>query len=105
MLMLVQGDRPNVAVTSMCFNQQGELLFAGYEDGLYTVWDVQRGASVKVINEHKAPVVHMLYLGQDSQVTRQFNVVSGDSRGVVKLIKFTVFPWLNKYSSSKPMVK
>jgi hypothetical protein len=103
MLMLVHGERPISSVTSMCFNQQGELLFAGYEDGHYTIWDVQRVSAVKVINEHKAPVIHMLYLGQDSQVTRQFNVVSGDSKGVVKLIKFSVVPWVNRYTASKPM--
>ncbi|KAM7476580.1 hypothetical protein LguiB_023823 [Lonicera macranthoides] len=104
MLMLgLQGDKSYAPVTSMCFNQQGELLFAGYHDGHYTVWDVKRASAVKDIYEHKAPVVHMLYLGQDSQVSRQFNVVSGDSKGVVKLIKFSVVPWLNRFSTSKPM--
>ncbi|PIN18586.1 hypothetical protein CDL12_08740 [Handroanthus impetiginosus] len=99
----LQGDRSHVPVTSMCFNQQGDLLFAGYGDGHYTVWDVQKASAVKVITEHRAPVVHMLYLGQDTQVTRQFNVVSGDSKGVVKLIRFTVVPWLNRISYTKSM--
>ncbi|KAK6114972.1 hypothetical protein DH2020_007241 [Rehmannia glutinosa] len=70
----LQGDRSNVPVTSMCFNLHGDLLFAGYGDGHYTVWDVQKASALKVITEHRAPVVHMLYLGQDTQVTRQFNV-------------------------------
>ncbi|KAK4415847.1 Vacuolar protein sorting-associated protein 8 [Sesamum alatum] len=99
----LQGDRSHVPVTSMCFNQQGDLLFAGYGDGHYTVWDVQKASALKVITEHRAPVVHMLYLGQDTQVTRQFNVVSGDSKGVVKLIRFSVVPWLNRISYSKSM--
>ncbi|KAL0454931.1 UNVERIFIED_CONTAM: Vacuolar protein sorting-associated protein 8, partial [Sesamum latifolium] len=99
----LQGDRTHVPVTSMCFNQQGDLLFAGYGDGHYTVWDVQKASALKVITEHKAPVVHMLYLGQDTQVTRQFNVVSGDSKGVVKLIRFSVVPWLNRISYTKSM--
>ncbi|KAL1535637.1 vacuolar protein sorting-associated protein 8 [Salvia divinorum] len=99
----LQGDRSLVPVTSMCFNQQGDILFAGYGDGHYTVWDVQKASALKVITEHRAPVVHMLYLGQDTQVTRQFNVVSGDSKGVVKLIRFTVVPWLNRISYTKPM--
>ncbi|KAA8523376.1 hypothetical protein F0562_009799 [Nyssa sinensis] len=75
MVMLgLQGDRSFAPVTSMCFNQQGDLLFAGYGDGHITVWDVQKGSTVKVITGlHVAPVVHMLYLGQDSQVNRQFS--------------------------------
>ncbi|XP_057778554.1 uncharacterized protein LOC130997300 [Salvia miltiorrhiza] len=99
----LQGDRSHVPVTSMCFNQQGDILFAGYGDGHYTVWDVQKASALKVITEHRAPVVHMLYLGQDTQVTRQFNVVSGDSKGVVKLIRFSVVPWLNRISYTKSM--
>ncbi|XP_059658306.1 uncharacterized protein LOC132304565 isoform X2 [Cornus florida] len=100
MLMLgLQGDRSHAPVTSMCFNQQGDLLFAGYGDGHITVWDVQKGSAVKVISgSHEAPVVHMLYLGQDSQVARQFKVVSGDSKGSVFLITFSVVPWLNRFS-------
>ncbi|GFQ05580.1 vacuolar protein sorting-associated protein 8 homolog [Phtheirospermum japonicum] len=97
----LQGDRSHVPVTSMCFNLQGDLLFAGYGDGHYTVWDVQKGSALKVITEHRAPVVHILYLGQDTQVTRQFSVVSGDSKGLVKLIRFSVVPWLNMISYSK----
>ncbi|XP_051145472.1 uncharacterized protein LOC127261257 [Andrographis paniculata] len=96
-----QGDISHVSVSSLCFSQQGDLLFAGYGDGHYTVWDVQKASALKVVTEHRAPVVHILYLGQDTQVTRQFNVVSGDSKGVVKLIRFTVVPWLNRISYSK----
>ncbi|KAG9149694.1 hypothetical protein Leryth_012420 [Lithospermum erythrorhizon] len=96
MLILgLQGNRSHAPVTSMCFNQQGDLLFAGYGDGHYTVWDVQRASALKVITEHKAPVVHMLYLGQN-------NVVSGDTKGVVKLIHFSVVPLLNRISYSAP---
>ncbi|XP_009594307.1 uncharacterized protein [Nicotiana tomentosiformis] len=102
--MLIFGlprDRPQVPVTSLSFNQQGDLLFAGYGDGHYTVWDVQRASVLKVVTEHKAPVVHLLYLGQDSQVTRQFNVLSGDTKGVVKLSRFKVLPLINMISLSK----
>ncbi|KAL6982167.1 hypothetical protein U1Q18_023780 [Sarracenia purpurea var. burkii] len=102
MLMLgLQGDSSHSAVTSICFNQQGDLLFAGYGDGHVTVWDVQKGSAVKVITGiHDAPIVHLLYLGQDSQVNRQFRVVSGDSKGLVWLITFSVVPWLNRFSFS-----
>lgn len=106
--MLIFGlprDRPQVPVTSLSFNQQGDLLFAGYGDGHYTVWDVQRASVLKVVTEHKAPVVHLLYLGQDSQVTRQFNVLSGDTKGVVKLSRFKVLPLINMISLSKSQVK
>lgn len=101
----LQGDRSHIPVTSMCFNQQGDLLFSGYGDGHYTVWDVHKAKPLKIVTEHRAPVVHMLYLGQDTQVTRQFNVVSGDSKGVIKLISFSVVPWLNRISYTKSMVE
>ncbi|KAJ6878484.1 hypothetical protein NC652_032103 [Populus alba x Populus x berolinensis] len=87
MLMLgLQGDRSHAPVTSMCFNQQGDMLLAGYGDGHITVWDVQRASAAKVITgEHTAPVVHAFFLGQDSQVTRQFKAVTGDSKGLCLL--------------------
>ncbi|KAK6789795.1 hypothetical protein RDI58_013595 [Solanum bulbocastanum] len=95
------GDKSHAPVTCLSFNQQGDMLFAGYGDGHYTVWDVQRASVLKVVTEHKAPVVHLLYLGQDSQVTRQFIVLSGDTKGVVNLDRFTVFPLFNRISLSK----
>ncbi|XP_031093007.1 vacuolar protein sorting-associated protein 8 homolog isoform X2 [Ipomoea triloba] len=101
MLMLsLHGERAHIPVTSLCFNHQGDLLFAGYGDGQYVVWDVQRASAAKVVTEHKAPVVHLFFLGQDS---RQFNVISGDSKGIVKLIRFSIVPWLNRISFSKSM--
>ncbi|KAK1369871.1 vacuolar protein sorting-associated protein 8-like [Heracleum sosnowskyi] len=97
----IQGDRSHASVMAMCFNRQGDLLFAGYADGHYTVWDVQKATSLKIIKEHKAPVVHIFYLGLDSQANRQFNVVSGDSKGVIKVIHFKYVPWLNRISINK----
>nr|XP_043626179.1 vacuolar protein sorting-associated protein 8 homolog [Erigeron canadensis] len=101
LILGLQGDRSYAPVTSMSFNQQGDLLFAGYADGHYSVWDVQRVSVAKIVTEHKAPVVHMLYMGMDSQVARQFNIISGDSKGVVKLIRFSTSSWLNRFSTSK----
>lgn len=96
MLMLgAQGDRSQVPVTSICFNQQGDLLLAGYGDGHITVWNIPRGTVAKVITgEHTAPVVHSLFLGQDSQVTRQFKAVTGDCKGLVMLHEFSMMPLL-----------
>ncbi|KAJ8566117.1 hypothetical protein K7X08_030594 [Anisodus acutangulus] len=99
--MLIFGLPGDVPVTCLSFNQQGDMLFAGYGDGHYTVWDVQRASVLKVVTEHKAPVVHLLYLGQDSQVTRQFTVLSGDTKGVVNLDRFTMYPLFNRISLSK----
>ncbi|CAA6655878.1 unnamed protein product [Spirodela intermedia] len=93
------GDKPHVPVTSMCFNPQGDLLLVGYADGHLTVWDVQKASYMKIITgEHSAPVVHALFLGQDLQVTRQFKVVTGDSKGLVLLHAFSVVPLLNRFS-------
>ncbi|KAK8606922.1 hypothetical protein V6N13_052674 [Hibiscus sabdariffa] len=36
----LQGDRSLVPITSMCFNQPGDLLLASYGDDHITVWDV-----------------------------------------------------------------
>lgn len=103
-LLGLQGDRSLVPVTSMCFNQQGDMLFAGYGDGHYVVWDVQKVYALKVITEHRAPVVHIMYLGQD-QVSRQFSVLSGDSKGVVKVIQFKMVTiLLNMLSYGKSTV-
>lgn len=86
-------------VTSMCFNQQGDLLLVGYNDGHLTIWDVPRGISAKVITgEHNAPVTHTLFLGQDSQVSRQFKAVTSDSKGLVLLHTSSVLPLLNHFS-------
>lgn len=100
MLILgLQGDRSQSAVTSLCFNQQGDLLLAGYADGHVTVWDMQRASAAKVITgEHTAPIVHTLFLGQDSQVTRQFKAVTGDCKGLVLLHSISVVPLLNRFS-------
>ncbi|XP_031383259.1 vacuolar protein sorting-associated protein 8 homolog [Punica granatum] len=95
----LQGDRSYAAVTSLSFNHQGDLLLAGYGDGHVTLWDVQRGSAAKVITgEHTVPVVHAFFLGQDSQVTRQFKAVTGDSNGLVLLHSFSVVPLLNRFS-------
>ncbi|KAK9713635.1 hypothetical protein RND81_06G041400 [Saponaria officinalis] len=92
MLMLgAQGDRSLVPVTSICFNQQGDLLLAGYGDGHVTVWNLPRGTVAKVVTgEHKAPVVHAFFLGQDFQVTRQYKAVTGDCKGILKLHEISV---------------
>ncbi|KAL9245443.1 hypothetical protein vseg_019100 [Gypsophila vaccaria] len=92
MLMLgAQGERSLVPVTSICFNQQGDMLLAGYGDGHITVWNLPRGTVAKVVTgEHKAPVVHAFFLGQDSQVTRQYKAVTGDCKGILKLHEISV---------------
>lgn len=95
----LQGERSYAVVTSISFNQQGDLLLAGYADGHITVWDVQRASAAKVITgEHTAPVVHTFFLGHDSQVTRNFKAVTGDSKGLVLLHSFSVVPLLNRFS-------
>lgn len=100
MLMLaVQGDRLHAPVTSMSFNQQGDLLLAGYGDGHVTLWDVQKGAVVKVISgEHTAPVVHAFFLGQDPQNPRQFKAVTGDCKGLVLLHHISVVVLINRFN-------
>lgn len=98
-MLAVQGDRLRAPVTSMSFNQQGDLLLAGYGDGHLTLWDVQKGVVAKVISgEHTAPVVHTLFLGQDPQNTRQFKAVTGDCKGLVLLHIISVVPLFSRFS-------
>lgn len=90
MFLGMQADRSQAPVMSICFNQQGDLLLAGYGDGHIVLWNVRKGTVVKVITGgHKAPVVHTLFLGQDPQVTRQFKAITGDSKGLVQLHDFS----------------
>uniref|UniRef100_M4F8J8 RING-type domain-containing protein n=1 Tax=Brassica campestris TaxID=3711 RepID=M4F8J8_BRACM len=94
----LQGERSHSPVTSVCFNQQGGLLLAGYGDGHVTVWDVQRASAAKVITEHTAPVVYAFFLGRDSQGSRIFKVITSDNKGVVFKHTFSWTLLLNMYT-------
>ncbi|XP_010522886.1 PREDICTED: vacuolar protein sorting-associated protein 8 homolog isoform X2 [Tarenaya hassleriana] len=95
----LQGERSQAPVTSICFNQHGDLLLAGYGDGHVTVWDMQRASAAKVITgEHTAPVVHTFFLGRDSQGSRQFKAITSDTKGLVFLHTFSWVLLLNMYS-------
>jgi len=94
----LQGERSQSPVTSVCFNQIGSLLLAGYGDGHVTVWDMQRASIAKVITEHTAPVVYAFFLGRDSQGSRQFKVITSDTKGVVFKHSFSYARLLNMYT-------
>ncbi|KAF8107160.1 hypothetical protein N665_0126s0076 [Sinapis alba] len=94
----LQGERSLSPVTSVCFNQQGGLLLAGYGDGHVTVWDVQRASVAKVITEHTAPVVYAFFLGRDSQGSRIFKIITSDTKGVVFKHTFSWTLLLNMYT-------
>ncbi|CAN6852971.1 unnamed protein product [Brassica oleracea var. botrytis] len=94
----LQGERSHSPVTSVCFNQQGGLLLAGYGDGHVTVWDVQRASAAKVITEHTAPVVYAFFLGRDSQGSRIFKIITSDTKGVVFKHTFSWTLLLNMYT-------
>uniref|UniRef100_A0A0E0CER7 Uncharacterized protein n=1 Tax=Oryza meridionalis TaxID=40149 RepID=A0A0E0CER7_9ORYZ len=85
-----QGEKTQSPVTAMCFNQQGDLLLVGYNDGHMTIWDVQKGTAAKVIyGEHTAPVVHACFI-------RQSKAITGDSKGLVLLHTFSIIPVINR---------
>ncbi|KAG7553417.1 Zinc finger RING-type [Arabidopsis thaliana x Arabidopsis arenosa] len=94
----LQGERSQSPVTSVCFNQIGSLLLAGYGDGHVTVWDMQRASIAKVITEHTAPVVYAFFLGRDSQGSRIFKVITSDTKGVVFKHTFSWALLLNMYT-------
>lgn len=95
------GEKSQPAVTSLCFNHQGDLLLVGYGNGSLIVWELQKATAAKVITgEHSSAIVHTLFLGQDLQNARQFKVISGDCKGLVLLHTVVVLPLLRRYSSS-----
>lgn len=97
----MQGDRSHVPVTSLSFNQQGDLLLAGYGDGRVIVWDAHKAVIARVISgEHTAPVVHAFFLGQDPQNTRLFRAITSDRKGLVFMhtISESVVPLLSRFS-------
>lgn len=58
-----------------------------------------KATAAKVITgEHTAPIVHAAFLGQDPQVTRQFKVITGDSKGLILLHAISVVPLLFRFS-------
>ncbi|ONK64159.1 uncharacterized protein A4U43_C07F22710 [Asparagus officinalis] len=92
------GAKSQTAVTSMCFNQLGDILLVGYGDGSLTFWDVQRATTAKVITgEHNGPVVHTLFFGR-------FKAITGDSNGIVFLHTISVLPLLNLFSVQSQFV-
>lgn len=84
--------KSQTSVTSMCFNQLGDLLLVGYGDGSLTLWDVQRATAAKVITgEHNAAVIHTLFFGR-------FKAITGDSKGLIFLHTISVLPVLNRFT-------
>ncbi|KAJ7567914.1 hypothetical protein O6H91_01G011900 [Diphasiastrum complanatum] len=92
-------DKSNTAVTSICFNPQGDMLLAGYANGALTLWDVARATIAKAVTgEHTAVVVHTVFLEHDLSTTRHLRAISADCKGLVLLHTFTVVPLLRRYS-------
>ncbi len=92
-------DKVGPAVSAICFNQQGDLLLAGYTNGTVSLWDVTRRTVAKTISgEHNAAIVHTLFLGQESGAGRHLKAITGDCRGLVLLHTFTVVPFVRRFS-------
>ncbi|CAM6071281.1 unnamed protein product [Sphagnum tenellum] len=92
-------DKVGPAVSAICFNQQGDLLLAGYTNGTVSLWDLTRRTVAKTISgEHSAAIVHTLFLGQESGAGRHLRAITGDCRGLVLLHTFTVVPFVRRFS-------
>lgn len=99
-------DKVGAAVTSLCFNQQGDLLLVGYANGVLCLWDVSRQSVTKVA-EHTLAIVHTLFLGQDAPAARYFRAISGDCKGKVALHTFSqqMLPLLRRFSVTTQVYK
>jgi hypothetical protein len=86
-------------VSSMCFNQQGDLLLVGYSNGHLILWDVPKANVIRTLEkEHPVAVVHTLFLGQDVPGARNFKAITSDSKGLTLLHTFTMVPVLRRYT-------
>lgn len=100
-------DRVPAAVSSICFNQQGDLLLVGYANGTLCLWDVTRGSLAKsVVGEHNVAIVHTLFLGQDAPAARHLKAISGDCKGLVLLHTFSqqLVPLLRRFSVTTQVI-
>ena len=90
----LQGDRSLAPVTSICFNQPGDLLLAGYGDGHVTVWDVQRASAAKVISgEHTASVIHYFW-GRIIKLLANLKQLQGIAKAWSSYMLSQLFPCL-----------
>ncbi|BBN19147.1 vacuolar protein sorting-associated protein 8 [Marchantia polymorpha subsp. ruderalis] len=92
-------EKHQMAVSSMSFNQQGDLLLVGYSKGHIILWDVPKASVGRHIeNNNGVPIVHAVFVGQDVTASRTIRAITADSRGQTLLLTFTQIPVLRRFS-------
>ena len=71
-------------VTSLCFDERGDWLLAGHDDGGLTLWDVKRNPTIlkTVVGVHRTPIVALVMLAKANS-SGAVDVVSSEEGGLV----------------------
>ncbi|OAE22359.1 hypothetical protein AXG93_2318s1050 [Marchantia polymorpha subsp. ruderalis] len=92
-------EKHQMVVSSLSFNQQGDLLLVGYSKGHIILWDVPKASVGRHIeNKNGVPIVHAVFVGQDVTASRTIRAITADSRGQTLLLNFTQIPVLRRSS-------
>jgi hypothetical protein len=71
-------------VTSLCFDDRGEWLLVGHDDGGLTLWDIKRNPTIlkSVIGVHRTPVIALVMLSKP-HANGAVDVISSEEGGLV----------------------
>jgi len=71
-------------VTSLCFDDRGEWLLVGHDDGGLTLWDIKRNPTIlkSVVGAHRTPVIALVMLSMP-QSNGAVDVISSEEGGLV----------------------
>lgn len=71
-------------VTSLCFDDRGEWLLVGHDDGGLTLWDIKRNPTIlkSVVGAHRTPVIALVMLSKP-QSNGAVDVISSEEGGLV----------------------
>lgn len=95
-----------MVVSSLSFNQQGDLLLVGYSKGQIILWDVHKASMGRHIeNNNGVPIVHAVFVGQDVTASRTIRAITADSRRQTLLLNFTQIPVLRRFSLNTAVSK
>lgn len=78
------GISASPGVTSLCFDDRGEWLLVGHDDGGLTLWDVKRNPTIlkTIVGVHRTPVVALVMLPK-ANPAGVVDVISSEEGGLV----------------------
>ena len=71
-------------VTSLCFDERGEWLLVGHDDGGLTLWDIKRTPTIlkTIVGAHRTPVIALVMLSK-VESNGVVDVISSEEGGLV----------------------